>query len=190
MFCGEDVDRVAANAESAAHEVRVGAAVLHLDQLRDEPALVLPVALAKDEPHLGVALGLADTVDRRDRGDDDRVAALENGLGGGKTHLLDVLVDGRVLLDEEVACGDVGLGLVVVVVGDEVLDGVLREEVAHFSVGLRGERLVGRHDEGGTLSLAMTFAIVKVLPEPVTPSSVWNMTPSSSPSESASMAEG
>ena len=149
MFCGEDVDRVAANAECAAHEVRVGAAVLHLDELRDEPALVLPVALAKDEPHLGVALGLADAVDRRDGGDDDRVAALENGLGGGKTHLLDVLVDGRVLLDEEVACGDVGLGLVEVVVGDEVLDGVLREEVAHFSVGLRGERLVGRHDEGG-----------------------------------------
>ena len=45
--------------------------------------------------------------------------------------------------------GDVGLGLVEVVVGDEVLHGVLREEVAHFSVGLRGERLVGRHDEGG-----------------------------------------
>src|SRR5690349_23970102 len=42
--------------------------------------------------------------------------------------LLDVVVDRRVLLDVEVARRDVGLGLVIVVIGDEVLDRVLRSE--------------------------------------------------------------
>ena len=36
----------------------------------------------------------------------------------------------------------------------------------------------------------MTLAIVKVLPEPVTPSSVWNDRPSSMPSTSVSIAVG
>jgi hypothetical protein len=36
----------------------------------------------------------------------------------------------------------------------------------------------------------MTFAIVKVLPEPVTPSSVWNDSPSFTPSTSLAIASG
>ena len=60
---------------------------------------------------------------------------------------VDLLVDGRVLLDVEVLAGDVGLGLVVVVVGDEVLDRVVREERPELVAQLRGERLVvGDHE--------------------------------------------
>ena len=58
------------------------------------------------------------------------VAALEQRLGRRQAHLLDVLVDRGVLLDVGVARGHVGLGLVVVVVRDEVLDRVVREELA------------------------------------------------------------
>ena len=102
---------------------------------------------AHDHPHLGVVLGLADAVDRADRGDDDDVAPLEHALGRRQAHLLDVLVDRAVLLDEQVALRHVGLGLVVVVVADEVLDRVLREELAELAVELRRERLVRReHD--------------------------------------------
>ena len=42
----------------------------------------------------------------------------------------------------------------------------------------------------GRPSRAITLAIVKVLPEPVTPSSVWNASPSSMPSTSCSIAVG
>ena len=47
----------------------------------------------------------------------------------------------------------VGLGLVVVVVGDEVLDRVLREELPELAVQLRGQRLVGRQHERRALDL-------------------------------------
>ena len=57
---------------------------------------------------------------------------------------VDLVVDERVLLDVGVRLGDVGLGLVVVVVGDEVLDRVLREERLELAVQLGGQRLVGR----------------------------------------------
>ena len=53
----------------------------------------------------------------------------------------------RVLLDVDVALRDVRLGLVVVVVADEVVDGVVREEALELLVELGGERLVVGEDE-------------------------------------------
>jgi hypothetical protein len=52
-----------------------------------------------------------------------------------------------------VGARDVGFRLVVVVVGDEILDRVVREEVLELAVELRGERLVRRQDDGGALGL-------------------------------------
>jgi hypothetical protein len=65
--------------------------------------------------------------------------------------LVDLFIDVGVLGDVGVAAGDVGLRLVVVVVGDEVLNGVLWEELAELGVELGGEGLVGGHDEGGAV---------------------------------------
>ena len=58
-------------------------------------------------------------------------------------HLFDMFIDGRILLDEEVPRRHVGFRLIEVVVGNKVFDGVLREEVAHLGIGLRGKRFVG-----------------------------------------------
>ena len=60
---------------------------------------------------------------------------------------VDLVVPGRVLLDVGVAPGQVRLGLVVVEVTDEVLDGVVREELAELGVQLGRERLVVGQDQ-------------------------------------------
>ena len=148
VLCGEDVDGVAAHAERAAPELDLVALVLHADQLLDDVALAHPVARAQRHHHLVIVGRVADAVDGADAGHDDDVAPLEQALGGAQPHLLDVLVDGAVLLDEQVALRHVGLGLVVVVVADEVLDRVAREELAELAVQLRRQRLVGGEDDG------------------------------------------
>ena len=94
--------------------------------------------------HLEIGLGIAEAVDRRHGGDDDHVAPLQQRLGGRQAHLLDVLVDRGVLLDVGVGGRHVGLGLVVVVVGDEVLHRVVREELLELAVELRRQGLVVR----------------------------------------------
>ena len=66
-------------------------------------------------------------------------------------HAVDLLVDRRVLLDIGVGARDVGLGLVVVVIRDEILDRVLREEALELAIELGGERLVRREHEGRAL---------------------------------------
>ena len=148
VFCRKDVDRIAAHAKRTAQKLHVVALVLHLHELTDQVLAFLNVARAQNQAHLRVAFGLADAVDRRDRRHDHGVAPLKNRFGGRQTHLLDVFVYGRILLDEKIARGHIGFRLVVVVVGNEVLDGVVREKLAHFAVELRRKCLVGRHHDG------------------------------------------
>ena len=66
---------------------------------------------------------------------DDHVAAPRQQRGhGAQAHFLDLGVDRKVFFDEGVRRGEVGLRLVIVVVGDEILHGVLREEIAELAV--------------------------------------------------------
>ena len=80
-------------------------------------------------------------------GDDDDVPPLQERTGRGVAHPVDLLVYGGVLLDIGVAARHIGLGLVVVVIGDEILDRVVGEETAHLAVELGGERFVGGEDQ-------------------------------------------
>ncbi len=50
------------------------------------------------------------------------------------THLINLVIDGGVLLNVEVSAGDISLRLIVVVVTDEKLDCVFRKEFLEFSV--------------------------------------------------------
>ena len=146
---GHDLQHLAAHPEGAAAEDRVVALVLHLDQLAQHLVAVDLVAELEQLHFFVVDLGRADPVDAGDRGDDDHVAAGEQRRGRGVAQAVDLVVDRGVLLDVEVLRGDVGLGLVVVVVGDEVLDRVLGEELAELVAELRGQRLVvGDHQAG------------------------------------------
>jgi len=76
-----------------------------------------------------VILLAADAVNAGDAGDHDDIAAGEKGAHGGETQALDLLVDARILLDEGVGAGDVGLGLVIIKVTDEVLHGAFGKKL-------------------------------------------------------------
>ena len=81
------------------------------------------------------------TTSRRDSSDD--VAECRKPLH--------VVVDGAVLFDVGVGLRDVRLGLVIVVVRHEVLDRVVRQHLPQLVGQLGGQRLVGRHHQGGSL---------------------------------------
>ena len=55
---------------------------------------------------------------------------------------LNLVVDRRVLFDIGVGMGDVGLRLVIIVIRNEVFDGVFREEFPEFAAKLSGKYLV------------------------------------------------
>ncbi|KAF5039376.1 hypothetical protein DSECCO2_544600 [anaerobic digester metagenome] len=150
---GDDIDGVALHAEPARHEFELVSLELDVDESPDDVVPPHPVADLHLEPHPLEVRGVPETVDAGDRSDDDGVGAGEDRGGGRKPHLLDLGVDLGVFLDVKVALRDVGLGLVVVVVGDEVLHPVIGEERLELVVELGGKRLVVGYDECGLLDL-------------------------------------
>jgi hypothetical protein len=151
---GVDLDDVAADAEGAAAEVDVVALVEDFDEAAGDVLALDLLAFFEQQQHAVVGFGRAEAVDAGDGADDDAVAAFEEGARGGEAELVELVVDGGFFFDVEVAGGDVGLGLVVVVVGDEVLDCVVGEELLELVIELRGERLVVREDERGAVGPA------------------------------------
>ena len=154
----EQLDRVAAHAEGAADEVGVAAAVVQGDEVGQQLALRQGLAGLHGEGHGRVGLDRADAVDARHGGDDDDVVALQQRARGGVAHAVDLLVHRRFLLDVGVGARHVGFGLVVVVVGDEVLHRVVGEEALELAVELGGQRLVGRQHQGRALGRARSPA--------------------------------
>ena len=62
-------------------------------------------------------------------------------------HPVDRLVHRAFLLDVGVGARDIGLGLVIIVIADEIFDRIVGEEALELAIELRGEDLVGREDQ-------------------------------------------
>jgi hypothetical protein len=146
----ENVEHVASHPEHAAPELEIVALVLHLAEALDRIALSELLAFSQVQDHAVVFTRITNPVNAGYRRDDNRIAPLEQRLGRRKTHLLDVFVDARVLLDVQIFRWNVRFRLVVVVVRDKVLDSVFREELPHLGIELRRKRLVRSHDERWT----------------------------------------
>ena len=149
-YGGINLDDVAADAEGAAAQV-FGALVLDIDEAVEHGFAGGLLAFFEHDQHAVIGFGGAHAVDAGDRGDDDDVAAFEQSAGGAHAELVELVVDGGFLVDVQIGGGDVGFGLVVVVVADEIFDGVFGEEGFELVVELCGERFVVSQDQSGAV---------------------------------------
>lgn len=152
--CHHNVNRITGNAESRGDKLALGASVKDVDQRVEERLTRNNLAgLKLDDGSLEV-LGVTDTVNAGDGCDNNNVAAPgHQARSSAKAHLVDLVVNLKVLFYIGIRRGEVSLGLVVIVIGDEVLDGVMRKEPFELGVQLSSEGLVMRQDEGGPLEL-------------------------------------
>ena len=143
----EDFERIAAHAEIAALERGIVTLVLQRDELAHDLALIDHLALLEVEDHRRIGLDRADTVEARYRRHDDHIIAFEQRARRRVPHPVDRFVGRAFLLDIGVAARDIGFGLIVIVIADEIFDRVIGEERLHLAVELRREDLVGRQDQ-------------------------------------------
>ena len=147
-----DVDGVAFYAESAAGEVTLATSIEAVDEAVEKGVAAQVLALVKADDAVGKLGRVAHTVDAADGGHyNDIAAAAEEVAGGAEAQLFQLFIDGEVFLDVGIGGGDVGFGLVVVVVGNEVFYGIVGEELAELTVELGYEGFVVGEDECGAL---------------------------------------
>ena len=150
---GDDLDHVAPHPEGAARKLDVVALVLDVDQLAQEVVPLQHHAGTQGDHLAFVLAGVTHRINARHGRDDDHVPALAQCGGGAVAEAVDLLVDRGVLLNVCVRGRDVGLGLVIIVVADEVLHAAVGEEGLQFRAELGREGLVVGDNEGGPLDL-------------------------------------
>ena len=98
----------------------------------------IALSFFKVQDKAAVFLRFTQPIDARYRGDNNHIAALKEGAGGGVAQLINLFVDVYLFLKLGIGARDIGFGLVVVVVADEVLHGVIGEELPELGVKLGG----------------------------------------------------
>lgn len=146
---GPEFDDVAADAKRAACEVNIFAIILQVGEFAEEFVAYDFFAETEADDAGLVIFGRAEAEDARDAGDNNNVLAAHQAGRGGEAQAVELVVAGGVFFDVDVTLGDVGLGLIIVIIADEVFDGVFGEELAEFFIELCGEGLVVRDDESG-----------------------------------------
>ena len=101
--------------------------------------------------HLLEVLRIAQAIYAGDGGDHDHIPSGEKGCRCRQPHLLDLGVDKGILFYVLVLGGDVGLRLVVIIVGDEILHPAVRKELLELVIELGSQGLVVGYDQGGPL---------------------------------------
>ena len=147
----EKFNRIAPNAERAALKRQVIALILQLDKLRHESAGIHLVTLFQIHRHRRIGLDGPNTVNTGDRGDNDTIIAFQNGARRGVAHPVDLLIHRTVFFNECVGARNIGFGLVIVVIGYEIFNRIVREKALKFGIKLRRERFIWRHNQGRAL---------------------------------------
>ena len=83
-----------------------------------------------ENQHPVIGVRVAETVDAGDAGDDDHVAPLKQRARRGHPQAVDLFVDRRFFFDVGVRGRNVGFRLVIVVIGNEILDRVFGKEAS------------------------------------------------------------
>ena len=97
---------------------------------------------------LAEVVGVADTIKARHRRDHDDVSPTRHqSRGGAQAQLLDIGINRKVFFNISVSRRNESLRLVVVVIGDEIFHGILREERLELAIELRRQGLVVAQDE-------------------------------------------
>ncbi len=150
---GEDLHIVASDPEGAALKIDVVAGVLNGDQLFQQIPLIDLISHRHVDRHFLIRFRRPKAVDAGDRGDDDHIPAAQQGTGGCVAHAINLIVDGSIFFDKGIGARYVGFRLVVVVVGDEILHGVVGKKGFHLAVELPGQGFVVGQNQCRTLGL-------------------------------------
>ena len=146
---GENFDDVPARAKRGAAQSRVRAPVLNPHELGEQFLAIHFHADGNIDVQIEIIGRRAQPVDGTHARHHDDVIPHQCGARGRVAQAVQLVVDGGVFFDERIRGGDVGFGLIVVVIADEILHRVVREKPLELVVKLRGQGFVVGDDERG-----------------------------------------
>ena len=166
----EDVYRIPLDTEVARLERDAVIDIVVEYEVTLELVLAIALPILEADNLLLEGLRVCHTIETGYRRDHDHILSPREQRGcRPESKLLDLGIDRHILLYVGIGGSDIGLGLVVVVVGDEVLHSVIGEEGLELGVELRCQGLVVAQYERGLFDLSDDVGCRKGLPRPCHP---------------------
>ena len=144
---GKHFDDVTAHAKSATMKIIVAALILDIHQLAQHLVAIDDRTLFEVHHHFKIGFRRSETVNARHAGDDERIAPFKQRFGRRMAQLVDLIVDRRILFYIGIRRRHVSFRLVIIIITDEVANGIFRKQIAKLVIKLCGQRLVGRDHE-------------------------------------------
>ena len=138
-----NVHRIAQHPERPALELGLVARVQRIDERKQQLVATHSRSHRERDRIVVKILGIAYAVETRNRRYHHDVPSSRKERGGRvQSETFYFLVDLQVLFDVRVRMWDIGFGLIIVIVRNEILHGVLREKTFELAVQLRRQRFV------------------------------------------------
>ena len=148
----ENVHRIPLDPEGTALEIRFRPVIEGVDNPVQEPGHGHLLPFADRHGLVMEVVRVPDAVQAGYAGDNDDIPPPgHQRRRGTDPEFVDLVVDAQVLLNIRVCRRNIGFRLVIVIVGDEILDSVVRKKSLEFTIKLGGEGFVVTQHEGRTL---------------------------------------
>ncbi len=134
-------------------EIQVVSLIADFRQLFQHLVQRVLLADPQGDHHAFIVDGVAQTVQAADGADHDHVPPLKERGGGTVAQPVNLLVHRGILLDIGIRVGDIGLRLVVIVVGNEIFHRVFREKLPELAAKLGSQGLIVRQHQSRPVHL-------------------------------------
>ena len=133
---------ITAHPKIAPSQLDVIAGVLQLCKAAQDLTLIAKTALTQMQDHPMIGRWVAQPIDRRNRGNNDDVFTLQDGLGSGQAHLINMFVNRRIFFNEGIACRNIGFRLVIIIIRNKILNRITWKELPHLCIKLGSQSFV------------------------------------------------
>ena len=116
--------------------------------------------------HFGVMIGRTDTIDTRNRSDNNGVFARKQRNCGGMAQTVNFIIDGGIFFDVSIGASDIGFRLVVIEIRNKIMHLVLGEKFTELGIELSGEGFIMSKNQSRLLNISNEVSHSKSLTRP------------------------
>ena len=153
----KDIQRIALNPERGTHKIRLIALILQQRQIFIDFFRLDTIAFFKRKRHRRIRFHASQTVNARHRRHDNHVFLFQNVTRRPVPHPVNLLVNRRIFFNIGISLRNICFRLIIVVVGYEILNMVVRKKLFHLRIQLRRKNFVRRHNQRRLLHLLNDF---------------------------------
>ena len=140
--CRKDLQDISMHPEGTTVKIHIVSCVLDINKLADHIITIPLHTRTQRHHHSQEVFRAAQAVNTGNRGNHHHIPPFHQRRCRRQTQLVNLLIDRRIFRNVSVRRRNIRLRLIVIVIGNEILDRIFREEFLHLPIKLCRERLV------------------------------------------------